>query len=127
MAVTNLHNAKLADGSPVKVADLKIGLVISSPSGMGGAFNYKCVRLTEDSALFKNLHKGWEEDELLCELKADDLTDEEYKQLDDAIKAFEGFNSFPSDEQRKLVHRAHKLGYVNQLSFTQVYRVRNRA
>jgi hypothetical protein len=119
MAVTNLHLAKHLDGSPVNISDLKIGLLVTFPSGMGGVFNMRCVLLNDNVAEFKNTHKDWPT-EVVCDLNAEDLTTDELKQLVEAMDAFDSWRKMPTKEQHILVHRAHELGYVNQRSYTQV-------
>ena len=120
MATTHIKLAKHLNGSPVKESDLKAGLVIYYPSGLGGMFRYRCKSVDEHSALFVCINDGWDY-ELEMKFSQPDFDLEDFRALSAAIEAFNKLGTYPTDEQREKVRKAHVLGYASQLSYTQVH------
>lgn len=119
MATTNIVHAKLANGTKVNEEDIKVGLEIVYPSGLGGVLDYRCESVDAEKAVFRSLNKDWP----LClsmEFNKPDLTPQEFIALALAVNVIDSYTSTATQEQRQLAHRAHELGYVNLRSTTQV-------
>lgn len=118
MAITNLHKAKHPSGAPVLVEELRIGVVVNFPSGMGGSFTCKCVSLDEGAAVFNSTMRDWPVS-FICELNAIDLTPTEISQLNTAMRDCGIYTG--KGEQRELIRRAIALGYLDSASSTQIH------
>jgi hypothetical protein len=118
MKTTHIALAKHLDGRPVLESDLKVGLEIHYPSGMGGVFKYRCKSIDDKSAVFINQHKDWP-GTLVMEFAQPDFTLEDFQKLAEALKAINSFGCVITNEQSLMIHRAHILGYAYQRSYTQ--------
>lgn len=118
MKTTHIALAKHLDGKPVVENDLKVGLEIHYPSGMGGVFKYRCKSIDDKSAVFTNQHKDWP-GTLVMEFAQPDFTLEDFEKLAEALKAINSFGFVITNEQALLIHRAHVFGYAYRLSYTQ--------
>lgn len=118
MATTNIASARLLNGMPVKESDLRPGLRIEYPAPTGGVLTYRCTSVSEESARFKSEVKDWP---FSFEMKfnIEQFTLQEFEELSSALSAFNSWRTAPTDHQRKMVIRAHELGYATQISFTQ--------
>jgi hypothetical protein len=118
MAITNLHKAKHLNKNPVSVEELRIGMIVDFPSGMGGSFTCRLESLDEDTAVFKSTMKDWPAT-FICKLNEPDLTPDEFKRLEQALIDCGNLEGTP--EQRNLMIRAGELGYFEVRSTTQIY------
>lgn len=118
MAVTNLHKAKHLNKNPVLVEELRIGMIVDFPSGMGGTFTCRLESLDKDTAVFKSTMKDWPAT-FICKLNEPDLTQDEFKKLEQAQIDCGNFEGTP--EQRELMIRAVELGYFEARSTSQIY------
>ena len=112
MAITNLHVLKHLNGSPVQEKDLRRGLKVTFPSGMGGVFTGKCTYLDDKLARFESIQRDWPVSiEVIFDVP--DLTDEEFGRVLPLV------NKFDAKIDRTLLNRASELGYVTIQSWTQ--------
>jgi len=119
MATTNLFKAKI-NGISVTEEQLKEGLIVDYPSGMGGTIRCECVALNKEGAEFLPANKSlpkWLG--FTVRFNQPDLSLADFQALEEALTAFSAFKKHPSTEDRALVVKAHELGYVNQSSYTQ--------
>ncbi|MBD0788182.1 hypothetical protein HUO09_17645 [Vibrio sp. Y2-5] len=119
MATTNIAYARI-NGVPIKEDQIKLGLIVDYQSGMGGTIKCECVEISEQGAKFLPVNKAfpkWAGFE--AKFNEPDLSAEEFESLERAMMGFNAFGELPTQEQRLLVGRAHSLGYVNQVSYTQ--------
>lgn len=119
MPTTNILRAKHLNGKPVTKADIRVGLKVEAPSQTGGVLEYVCKTLSDDTASFESTDPEWPVG-FKMKFDAPDLTMPEFIHLSVAINTFAYNCSTVTDKQRALVLRAHELGYVNQVSYTQV-------
>ena len=115
--ITNLHKATYKDRTPVAEDDLKVGLEVYMKYG-SGVLRCQCVENNEDKAVFKSDNPDWP---MTFEMDktADDLTLDEFDELNKALGAFVSITRLPTEAQRSIVHRADQLGYANHISFSQ--------
>jgi len=120
MLTTNIILATHLDGTRLKDADLKIGLQVYYPSGLGGVFKFECVSLDSDSAEFDCITPEWPRT-LTMKFKQDDFILAEFERLSLALKAYEGFGSLPTDDDRAIAYKAQELGYARVNSYCQAH------
>jgi hypothetical protein len=118
MKTTHIALAKHFDGTPVVERDLKVGLEIHYPSGLGGVFRYRCKSVDEKSAVFICLNKDWP-GELEMEFSQPDFMLEDFEQLAEALKVLNTRVSLLTNVQSLVIHRAHIFGYAYRRSYTQ--------
>jgi hypothetical protein len=118
MAISNLALAKHLDGSSVSANDIKVGLLVNFPSGLGGVIEHKCVNVTAEKAEFYSTNKEWPTGFTMI-LNVADFTLEDFELLTEALVAYSKWDKHPTDEQRAIVRKAHELGYAYSISHTQ--------
>jgi len=118
MATTNIHKTKHLSGNPVQEGDIQPGLKVTYPSGAGGVVTCECLSVNEDMAEFKSTNKDWPIS-FTMKFNQPEFTLEEFQDLREALRAYDSWNSFPTDDQRRLVHKAADLGYAAVRSYTQ--------
>lgn len=120
MPTTNISIAKHLDSKPVKPEEIRIGLKLHFPSGVGGVVACRFVSIDKQMAVFKSENKDWP---LSYGIKFNqpDFTDEETLFFSECIKAYSSSLSTPNEEQRKIVYRAQELGYAVIQSYTQAH------
>lgn len=120
MAISNGSNVRTLDGKAIEKEDIKVGLKVQAPSGLGGSFTYECVSLDADKATFSCCHKSYPR-ELVIKFDIPDFTDEEIHSLAEALRAYDSSMKSASQAQRALVIRASELGYAQVRSHTQAH------
>lgn len=115
--ITNIVWAKNhTSGTCLKKEDIKEGVLITFPSGMGGVFTYKCISVDSKLAIFKTINRDFSYFlEMLFDQPPFDLGN--MMKLEGALKAFS--NGAPNKAERGLVYRAYELGYAHYLSHMQ--------
>lgn len=118
-ATTNIHKAKHLDGSRVSKDDIKPGLKVTFPSGMGGLFTYECTSVDAEKASFQCCNAGWTELTEEIVFVANDFGIDDFHALADALNAFRKTGAVITQEDRDIVTRADRLGYATAISHTQ--------
>ncbi len=112
------------NGRVIQRSDIKVGVLVHFPSGLGGSFEYVCISVDSKKALFK-VHKpkryegiiGHWQQEVVVEFDVPDFTMAEWMQVSRIIR-----NGLIGDYDRQLMGKAYELGYAeyyNQWSWTQ--------
>lgn len=118
MATKNLAHATHIDGSRINPEEIKKGLLVYFPSGLGGVLKCECTHVDSEFALFESQYKEWP-NTFKVEFGVEDLPPEEFESLLEAMRAYDSCGRLPTDEQRALVNKANSLGYVYCRSYTQ--------
>ncbi len=84
----------------------------------GGVLEFGCVSRTADKAEFKSLNKDWPIG-FEMQFNQPHFTLNDFAALADALKSFDKLGATVTLEQRRMVRRAHEMGYAYQLSYTQ--------
>ena len=118
MAISNLALAKNLDGSSVSPSDIKVGLLVNFPSGLGGSIEHECVSVTSEKAEFNSTNKEWPT-EFTMVFNEPEFSREDFELLAGALVDYSKWDKHPTDEQRSIVQKAHELGYAYSISHTQ--------
>lgn len=113
------------DGRILERADIRVGVKVEFPSGMGGWFTYVCTESEQNFANFtalggyKDIIASWQLT-VSVEFDVPDFTLDEWNDLAKAMRwsFHSGVDGMPV-YFRELIGKADALGYVDYLSFTQ--------
>ena len=106
------------NGKAVSVEDIKIGLKVDFPSGMGGTLTHKCVKICPDCAEFESTNKDYP-GSFVIKFNQPDFTPIEFDFLQNALISFSKIGTIPTGKERSIVIRAVELGYAFKSSYTQ--------
>lgn len=122
MADMNLRKGKI-QGRTLERSDIKLGVEVEFPSGMGGLLKYTCTTLTERFAKFK-VNPGYKDIGswlafVIVEFDVPEFTGDDWEALDIALSKASKASAVLSDTERAILFKADKYGYINALSWTQ--------
>ena len=112
--ITNIHKAKMQTGKMLTDDQFCVGLQVDIRRG-AGAIKHECISDDEERAVFKSIHPDWP-GEVVMEKDAEDLSISELKEVNEIMNRFH----IAKPIERALVRRADELGYVSQMSYSQV-------
>lgn len=110
MITTHIEHAQNIHGGPLSLEQIEVGVIALVKIKGSELISCECISVQDSFAIFRDISSLAKK--ITMEFNVVDLTEEQFEQLNEALKIFNTIGEQPTERQQSLVHKAHILGYA---------------